>query len=303
MASSPTGTQHELTHADQVAVVTEMGATLRTYEVGGRPVIAGFPATHRPDGGRGQVLAPWPNRIRDGRYSFGGEEHQLGLTEVPKRNAIHGLVRWTGWQLAERGADRVSLTTTVWPQTGYPFLVRLRATYRLGDGGLDVALHARNDGDRAAPYGVGHHPYLTVGTAVDAAVLTLPAGQRLVADDRGIPVAAEAVAGTAYDFRTSRTIGDLVIDDAYVGLGRGSDGRVRVTLENSSGHGLEMWADEAASCLQVFTGDTLPDPALRRQSLAVEPMSCPAGAFDTGADLVTLQPGAEHELRWGVHSW
>ncbi len=144
----PTGTQHELTHGDQVAVVTEMGATLRAYEVGGRPVIAGFPATHRPDGGRGQVLAPWPNRIRDGRYSFGGEEHQLGLTEVPKRNAIHGLVRWTGWQLAERGATDVSLTTTVWPQTGYPFLLRLRATYRLGDDGLDVALHARNDGDR-----------------------------------------------------------------------------------------------------------------------------------------------------------
>lgn len=304
MSSAPTGTQHELKLGGQVVVVTEMGATLRSYDVAGRPVVDGFAVAERPDGGRGQVLAPWPNRVRDGRYSFGGQDHQLALSEVANRNAIHGLVRWVSWDLAERGEEWVALTTTVWPQPGYPFLVRLRATYRLNPDGLEVTLHGRNDGDRAAPYGVGHHPYVTAGARADDTVLTVPAADRLVTDERGNPVGVEAVDGTAYDFRAPRAVGDLVLDTAYSRLERGSDGRAAVRLEHpSDGHGVEVWMDEAARHLQVFSGDTLPDVSRRRQALAVEPMSCPPGAFTSGTDLVVLQPGDEHGLTWGVHSW
>lgn len=301
MTSPPTGVQHGLTYGDQAAVVTEVGATLRSYDVAGRPVVDGFPANRHPDGGRGQVLAPWPNRVRDGRYSFGGEELQLGLSEVTAHNAIHGLVRWSGWALAERGEEWVALTTTVWPQTGYPFLVRLRATYRLGEDGLAVRLHAHNDGGRPAPYGVGQHPYITAGGRLDEAMLTVPAAERLLTDDRGNPVGSEAVAGTAYDFRAPRAVGGLVLDTAYTGLERGSDGRVTVRLAAEDGHVVEVWLGEAARHLQLFSGDTLSDPGRRRQGLAVEPMSCPPGAFGSGTDLVVLAPGDVHELDWGVH--
>ncbi|MCY7372296.1 MAG: aldose 1-epimerase family protein [Spirochaetaceae bacterium] len=299
--SLPTGVQHELTHGDQTAVVTEAGATLRSYDVAGRPVVDGFPADRHPDGGRGQVLAPWPNRVRTGRYRFDGEDYQLGLTEVPARNAIHGLVRWAGWAAAQRGEEWVALTTTVWPQSGYPFLVRLRATYHLGEAGLTVRLQARNDGDRSAPYGVGQHPYVTAGVRVDDSVLTVPAMQRLLVDDRGNPVGSEAVAGTTYDFRAPRAIGDLVLDTAYTGLERGSDGRATVRLEGEGGRVVEVWLGGSATHLQLFSGDTLPDPARRRQGLAIEPMSCPPGAFTSGTDLVVLAPGDEHELDWGMH--
>lgn len=303
MTTPPTGTQHEISHGDQVAVATQMGATLRSYEVAGRPVLDGFPEGAAPDGGRGQVLAPWPNRVRDGRYTFAGEDLQLGLTEVDSSNAIHGLVRWAGWDLAERGEEWVALTTTVWPQPGYPFLLGLRATYRLGDAGLHVTLHARNDGDRPAPYGAGHHPYMTVGTRVDDVVLTVPAAQRLVTDERGIPRGSESVAGTPHDFRTPRAVGDLELDTAYGELDRDAAGRAVVRLENpEDGHAVTVWAGEAAPYLQVFSGDTLKDPARRRAALAVEAMSCPPNAFADGTDLVTLDPGDEHELAWGVHA-
>lgn len=304
MAAAPTGTQHELTLDDQIAVVTELGATLRSYVVAGRSVLDGFAESERPDGGRGQVLAPWPNRIRDGRYRFADREHQLPLSEVANRNAIHGLVRWVGWTLAERGEEWAALTATVWPQPGYPFLLRLRATYRLTPDGLEVALHARNDGTEPAPYGVGQHPYVTSGAGADETVLTVPAAERLVTDERGNPVGTEPVDGTVYDFRTARPVGDLVLDTAYSGLGRGSDGRAVVRLEHpQGGHGVAVWMDGQARHLQVFSGDTLPDPARRRNSLAVEPMSCPPGAFVSGTDLVVLEPEGEHELTWGVHSW
>ena len=301
----PTGEQHEIRRGDQVAVVTEVGATLRTYDVASRPVVAGFDASAKVEGGSGQILAPWPNRVRDGRYRFDGEDQQLALSEAKAGNAIHGLVRWVGWGLAERGEDWVALTTTVWPQPGYPFLLAVRATYRLSDDGLAVTVEARNEGTRAAPYGVGQHPYVTAGTErVDDAELVLPARTRVVTDERGNPVSTEAVAGTSYDFVEARRIGDLRLDTAYGDLVRGSDGRTRVRLTDpATDGGVEVWMGPTAENLQVFSGDTLKDPAQRRAALAVEPMSCPPGALASGAGLVVLAPGEEHTLDWGVHKF
>jgi galactose mutarotase-like enzyme len=297
----PTGAQHVLTRGEQTAVVTETGATLRDYRVGDRLLVDGFPEDARPDGGRGQVLAPWPNRVRDGRYTFDRAEQQLAVSEVAAGNAIHGLVRWVGWVVAEQGADRVSLRTTVWPQAGYPWLLRLAATYALDDDGLTVELTARNDGTGAAPYGVGQHPYLTAGVPADLTVLTLPASRRLLTDDRSLPLRSEDVTGTPYDFRDGQVVGDLRLDDAYVGLEPGPDGLVRVRLtEPRSRTGVELWTDAATRCVQVFSGDTLPDPGRRREGIAVEPMSCPADAFNSGTDLVVLEPGDTHRLRWGL---
>jgi galactose mutarotase-like enzyme len=305
VTTPPSGTQHRIARGEQVAVVTEVGATVRSYDVGARPLLDGFPADQRPDGGRGQVLAPWPNRVRDGRYRFRDQDLQLGLTEADKGNAIHGLVRWVGWVVVSHTDDEVVMATTVWPQPGYPWLLRLRATYRLTDDRLEVALAARNDGEQPAPYGVGQHPYLAAPGVVDDAVLTLPADRRLLTDDRSIPVGEEAVDGTAYDFRAGRAIGDLRLDEAYVALQPGPDGQVRVHLEEAgSDHGVELWCEGATTkCLQVFSGDTLPDPTRRRRGLAVEPMSCPPDALASGVDLVVLSPGDEHVLRWGVRGW
>ena len=319
--SSPSGRQHEIRLGDQVAVVTEVGATLRSYRLGTREVLDGFAADARSDGGRGQILAPWPNRVRDGKWNLEGDgdrrtepvEQQLALSEAAKHNAIHGLVRWVSWELTspdehDGPADSsVALTTTIWPQPGYPFRLALRATYRLGDDGLTVALSARNDSASPAPYGVGQHPYLSAGVAGSAQVddlhLTLPARTRLLLDDRGVPVGQTAVEGTEHDFRTPRAVGGLVLDDGYGDLLPDPDGRVRVRLDIPGGPGTELWAEGSSTrWLQVFSGDTLA-PDRRRQGLAVEPMSCPPNALASGVDLVMLAPGVEHLLSWGVRAW
>lgn len=62
-----------------------------------------------------------------------------------------------------------------------------------------------------------------------------------------------------------------------------------------------MWLGEGADYLQVCSGDTLAAPR-RRTGLAVEPMSCPPDAFNSGEGLVALGPGAAHRLRWGVRA-
>ncbi|HEV3130879.1 MAG TPA: hypothetical protein VGY51_02880, partial [Acidimicrobiales bacterium] len=71
-----TGDQWVIGHGHQRAVITEVGATLRTFTVDDRPVIDGFGPGEWSRGGRGQVLAPWPNRLGDGRYVFEERESQ-----------------------------------------------------------------------------------------------------------------------------------------------------------------------------------------------------------------------------------
>jgi len=297
-----TGCQYELRHGDQAVVVDGVGAGLRRYALGDWEVVDGYPAGTRPDGARGQLLAPWPNRIRDGRYRWGDEELQLELTEPPAHNAIHGLVRRLPFSLQSRDGESVVLGLVLQPQPGYPFRLDLEVSYALTDTGLSVAMTARNLGERPAPYAVGQHPYLQVGTEhVDDAVLTIPAERWLETDDRGIPVRERPVDGTALDFREPRPIGTQVLDTAYCGLHYGDSGMAVARLARPDAFRVvDLWVAAPADYLQVFTGDTLPDRDRRRRSVAIEPMSAPANAFNSDPAGVALASGASHELHWGM---
>jgi aldose 1-epimerase len=297
---APSGEQVELVFGDQQAVVVEVGGGLRTYAVGGRDVLDGYAADEMCASGRGQVLMPWPNRIEDGSYEYGGARHQLPLTEVEAANAIHGLVRWSAWTIAERGTDQVALEHELPPQPGYPFSLALRIEYSLGDEGLTVRTSATNVGAEPCPFGSGMHPYFTLGApTVDEITLTVPAREVMESGPRGLPGAPHSVDGTELDFRRPRSLGSTRLDTTFTDLERDDDGVARVVLRDEQrGVELTVWADDAYTHFQLFTGDPLPD--VNRRSLAVEPMTCPANAFRSGEGVVRLEPGASWTGAWGV---
>ena len=294
------GDQHEIAFGDQRAVVVEVGGGLRTYAAGGLELLDGYGEDELCHSGRGQILAPWPNRLEDGSYEFDGEDHQLPIDEVWSHNAIHGLVRWASWTVAERGPSRVVMAHTLHPRPGYPFMLALRAEYELGAGGLTVRTTATNIGAEACPFGAGAHPYLRLGTeVVDPLVLRVPASTLLLSDERRLPAGTAPVDGTEFDFREPRRIGGTKLDNAYADLLRDDDGLARVDLENEeSGARVTLWADASFPYLMVFTGDPLPD--VNRRSIAVEPMTCPPNAFRSGDSLVRLAPGDSHAGLWGI---
>jgi aldose 1-epimerase len=294
----PTGQQLEITHGDQRAIVTEVGAGLRTYSVQGRDFLDGYAAHEMPRSGRGQVLMPWPNRIDRGRYKWAGHELQLPLTEVANENAIHGLVRWVAWSVEEHADDRVVLGYRLPPQPGYPFELELRLAYTLGGDGLTAHTTATNTGDEPCPFGAGAHPYLTLGiTPVDPLVLQIPAATVLESSERGIPTGAEPVANTTTDFREPRAIADTVLDHCFTDLIRDDDGRARARLSGEDAE-ITLRADARYTHLMVFTGDPLPD--VRRRAVAIEPMTCPPNAFASGDGVISLAPGESVELAWGL---
>jgi aldose 1-epimerase len=157
------GAEFELERGRQRLVVTEVGGGMRSWTVGGHELLDGFAADEVPDSFRGKVLVPWPNRLRDGRYTFDGVEHHTELTEPERDNALHGLALWARWRRIRSSARRLTLTHDLAPRVGYPFALRLAVEYELTSAGVVITLHATNVGAARAPFGVGLHPYLKLG--------------------------------------------------------------------------------------------------------------------------------------------
>ncbi len=295
----PSGEQIVLVHGNFDAVVTEVGATLRSLRVGSLPIIWEFPEGEISSCDRGQVLAPWPNRLEDGSYRVGDIVGHAALNEVERSNAIHGFVCWLPWAIEERSADRAVLSCVVHPQPAYPFRIRLDLGYTLSDGGLEVACGVTNTGSGIAPFGLGFHPYLLADPGgIDEAGIHLSAQTRLLLDKRGLPTGEEAVPGSAFDL-DGRSLRGLELDDCYTGLAVGTDGRWHARLDLAERRS-EIWADSAFAYVMCYTGETLGEPADRRRAIAIEPMTCPPNALRTATSLIELQEGERWQASWGI---
>jgi aldose 1-epimerase len=299
------GWQLRIVAGDYEADIASIGASLRALRFRGRDLVVPFDADEVRPRYRGATLAPWPNRVVDGRYSFAGEEHQLPLTEPERGHALHGLVCWLDFAVREIADDSVVLAAVIVPQAGYPFHVEVQVEYRLDAHGLHQRVTGRNVGAEAAPWGTGPHPYLSADDErVDQTELELPASEVLtVTADRLSPIAVESVdAHPEWDFRAPRPIGDTFIDHAFTALTRDAAGVATARLRGASGEGVEMVWDAACPWVQVHTADT-PDAATTRRGLAVEPMTCPPDVFNSGTDLIVLEPGAEHAASWSIRAF
>ena len=290
-----------IVHGDQRCVVTQSGATLRSYEVGPRRVVEPFDGPESPVVGcQGEVLAPWPNRVVEGRWAWRGRPYQLSITEPERGHALHGLVRTSTWTVVEHLPGEVTREVLLLAQPGWPFPLLCSITYVLDAHGLRSTLTSTNVGRDPCPYGAATHPYLAVPAgSVDEAVLNLPAGTWLETDERLAPLRRRSTAGTPYDFTGPAPIGTTKADTAFTDLPIGPNDRVEARLTTPDGRTTVLWGDRSVRWWQLYTGDTLPTP-WRRATLALEPMTCAPDAFNSGDGLVLLEPGDSHSMTWGI---
>ena len=304
-AAPPTGGQVQLRAGDVTATVTEVGGALRLLRLGDRDLVAGFPVDVPRPVYRGSVLAPWPNRVADGRYRWEGRDEQLALTEPDRRTALHGLVCWVRWEVLDRSADAVSMGARVVPQPGYPHQLDLVATYRVHEDGLTWRLEAHNTGTTTAPYGCSVHPYLVAGPGrVDDWTLRLRAREHLEVDpDRLLPTGRRGATVTGLDLTGGPVpLAGVEVDHAFTGVTPDADGTARAEVRCADGSGVVLeWDPEQLPWVQLHTADR-PEPELHRTGLAVEPMTCPPDALRSGEDLVTLPPSGRHAAEWRIRA-
>ncbi|WP_138443280.1 aldose 1-epimerase family protein [Sinomonas susongensis] len=295
--TAATGRQYRISRGGSAAVVVELAAGLRSFEVDGVQLTETYADDQIPPGAVGITLAPWANRVEDGRWTLEGTVQQLDITEPSKNNASHGLLRNTGYELLEHEGDRVVLEGTVFPQHGYPFLLRHRVEYRIDDdGGLRVRQALANDSERPAPFVLGAHPYLRLGDVeTGELLLTVRAGHRLVTDARLIPRSAAPAAGE-WDLSSPRRVSTLDLDAAYTGLAF-EDGVARATLTAPDGRSVWLWQDNRCPYTHVFVTRRFPG---REVAVALEPQTGPANAFNSGESLGWVPPGGEAAMEWGI---
>lgn len=299
----PTGEQHLLrrdgTLGEVKAVVAELAAGLRSLTVDGADLVQRYPDDRIAPFAAGIVLTPWPNRVKDAVWKLDGVEQRLDVTEPSTGNASHGLLRNTGYTVTDREEHAVTLSATVFPQHGYPFLLQTSVRYELDDEGLVVTHGIINAGEGRAPVAIGAHPYLRAGSSeVDDLEVTVLADTRFDMDERNIPTGTRAVDGDV-DLRSGRRVGDISIDVCLTDV-HPIEGLFRHRLAAPDGVTTELWAGEEFAFTQVFTRPGFPSPDGEGLAVAIEPMTAPANALNTGEGLRWLEPGEEWIVSWGI---
>lgn len=276
----------QLNHGRYTARVSPSGAALAALTYDGADIVLPVPDGEVATGFQGKTLAPWPNRIHGASYRVYGRRERLAVTEPETGHALHGLVCWQEFTVIAHSPSQARLVTRILPQPGYPFTMRLLVSYTLNDRGLHASASVINQGDRSTPYGIGAHPYLRCGPAPpDRCHLELPAGARVrlgaVEDELDVASLVRAE-GTPVLLDRSR------VDHAFTGM----DQHWSVRLHDRRAG---LWSRLSANSrwMQIYTGDRL-----GRAGVAVEPMTCPPNAFNTGVDLLWLRPSGSHVFTW-----
>lgn len=297
--TAATGMQYRLRRGGAEAVVVGLAGALRSYRMDGEDYTEPYGEDEIPPAGNGIQMSPWPNRVADARWTWNGTPQQLDVTEPSRGHASHGLLRNTQLTADLVSDHEVVLRGEIHPQHGWPFRLTHQVGYRLEeDGALTVTQTLTNHSPHTAPAAFGNHPFLRIGD-VPSAELTLTVDHRqwIEADERLIPVAVREAAGTGHDFRAGRRVGSAPVDVCLTGLAPAGSGRHEARLTAPDGRTLTLWSDPVYAYTHVFVTDRLPG---RPAAVAVEPMTAPADALNSGRALHRLEPGASLSGRWGI---
>ncbi|MGN6327278.1 aldose 1-epimerase family protein [Pseudolysinimonas sp.] len=284
------------------ARIGTVAATLRSLTVNGAHLTQPTPDDREPASSNGIVLAPWPNRVADARWTWRESVQQLDVTEPERGNALHGLLRFTDYVVRDRADDAVTLAATVYPQHGWPFLLETWVRYALLDDGIEVAHGVTNHAADPAPYATGAHPFLRVGDAPIAELaLIVPAARYVTVDDRLNPTGLAPVDGTPADLREGPRVAGLELDTAFGGIaftdvvdGRGTS----ATLVAPDGSRTILRQDLTWDWVQVYTTHEFHDASGDIDAIAVEPMTAPPDALNSGTGLEWIDPGASWTGGW-----
>ena len=295
------GEQIAIAHGDQRAVITQVGATLRTYVKGSVSVVEGFAGEEMPAGARGQVLYPWPDRMGDGQWEFSGRKAFPILDDAASATGQQGLVCWRPFAVESVNQNRCVLSLLLHPTPAFPFLSEIAVSYHLGPMGLTVTTTVTNRDEVAIPFGLGFHPYLAVTTpTIEGAELEVPAKAYIALNQRRLPTGEILpVVGQPLDFSQRKSVNGHELDVTFTELQRDDLGLATVTVVDHDQQTVELSVDRNFPYVQVKTGDTL-ERGRRRTAVVVEPLTCPPDGLRSGKDIVVLEPGQHWAGSWRV---
>ena len=248
---------------------------------------------------KSSVLAPFPNRVADGKYEFEGKEHFLPINMPEENNSIHGFVEHEEFEVVgssqtEEGYEIRLRLNADGGKEGYPFPFIMDIVYRLSDAGLECETFVENTGSQNMPFGHGWHPYFKTEGSVRDLQLQISEVEQIEVDDRLIPTGVK----TLFDeFHEAAEIADTQLDTGFK-LSGGEGSVVLTDIENDIQISVIMdGEDNKYKYVQIFTP---PDGCPAENTIAIEPMTCEANAFNSGEGLITLVPSEKFAGKFRV---
>jgi len=281
--------------------------------------IYGYSSEEEKVGSMGDVLFPFPGRVKNCQYSFAGQDYTLSGLRIKDGHANHGFAKQAEWKVVgsapttgsvgvptgsvgkRRSDEEVELEFEMraedYRNKGFPFSLRLTLTYTLNSDGFVCRAEVVNLGNTNAPFGLGFHPYFQVGQVNDSK-LKLPA-QRMVEFANLEPTGKLLpVAEAPFDTSGQEEIGNIEVDNCFTGL-KFENGHAETILSRGNNK-IKIWQDQSFPYLQIYSADTLSGP-YKRKAIAIEPQTCTGFALNhPEMGLITLNPDEMFEASWGV---
>lgn len=246
------------------------------------------------------LLFPFPNRIRDGEFSFRGQRYVVN----PNR---HGFVRDKYWRVLGTGASdqegawiTASLEASQYPEQilqQFPFPFRFEVTYRLQNSRLEIDALVQNTGAHDMPCGFGLHPYFR---RPEQGTMQVPAQKRWELQD-SLPTGKLLDVAGHYDLRRPKDVTSLMLDDIFTDLMVDADGLVRCILDDQR-EGIQTIVEFDATQFPNVVVYTPPAP---RRAICIEPYTCPTDVFNLynrgiASHLIVLRPEETVSFKVGI---
>ncbi len=248
------------------------------------------------------IMYPYPNRIRDGRFTFGGQEYTQPIGGRGP-HAIHGVTRERAWtvEAADVDADgafcRASVTTGDTADDIWPWRSRITFEYRLRGATLRMRADAANLDNSPMPMGFGIHPWFDVplgpgGGSRQTMELRAAAASFWELDETLCTTGTVLSAERGFDTRRWHAIGDAFIDDVYTGLDVHDGWFTAEVRDPFNGRSIAVRSDAQFREHVIFA-------PLHASVVCLEPYTCATDAFNLAArgvdaGMIVLEPGA----RW-----
>lgn len=244
---------------------------------------------------KGQILFPFPNRLKNGRYLFEGKMYQFDCNDTDGRpNALHGIAQKVCFEVVNKieSNDKAQLETawtTDETHPAYPFKVQLKVIFTFDANGLNIHTRVTNVGTKNAPFGLGWHPYFSLGTKIDDLEMQLPAHKILLTDEYLIPTGKLS---DPFTFLSPEPIENTFLDTGYLLLPSQED-KIILLCNKSTEATLQLKLSKGYDFLQIYTPH-------HRNSIAIEPQTCAPNAFNNGLGIANLLPEQTTEYSFHV---
>ncbi|MCQ0972169.1 galactose mutarotase [Paracoccus sp. TK19116] len=208
----------------------------------------------------GAIVGRFANRIGRARFRLDGMDFETD-PNFRDRHTLHGGRDGTDrqvWAIQDLEPDRVTLALTL-PDghMGFPGELAISVTIGLSDGALSFDQRATTTAP--TPCSLAHHGYFDLDGTGDICRhrLQIEADHYLPVDDDLIPTGhVELVAGTSFDFRAERPIGDHPYDHNFCLSDGPRPSRAVAQLTGASG--VSMQIETTACGLQFYAGAGIP---------------------------------------------